>query len=211
MHFSLDEVEQSWRPLFSEHYATINVILNSLGDNFTPARSEIFRAFRAPLDEVKVLVLGQDPYPGVGVADGLAFSTYSSNSTPASLRNIFKEYSSDLELPTPLSPDLTRWSERGVLLLNRTLTTTVGERNVHSSMGWNFVTEAVARELAKRDVVAILWGASARSFAPLFKNVIESVHPSPLSARNGFFGSKPFSRANSLLLGLGRESINWQL
>jgi uracil-DNA glycosylase len=211
MSFSLDEVEQSWRPLFKEHSALINEILNSIGSDITPARSEIFRAFQEPIDEVKVLILGQDPYPGEGVADGLAFSTHPQNPIPASLRNIFKEYSTDLNLRVPLSPDLTSWSKRGVLLLNRTLTTTVGERDIHSRKGWSLLTEAVAKVLAERDVVAILWGNSARTFAPLFKNVIESVHPSPLSARNGFFGSKPFTRANALLLGQGRAPIDWQL
>jgi len=211
MSFSLDEVEQSWRPLFKEHSALISEILNSIGGDITPARSEVFRAFQEPIGEVKVLILGQDPYPGEGVADGLAFSSYSDNPIPASLRNIFKEYSTDLNLPIPHSPDLTSWSKRGVLLLNRTLTTTVGERDIHARKGWSSLTESVAKELAGRDVVAILWGNSARTFAPHFKEVIESVHPSPLSARNGFFGSRPFTRANSLLLGQGREPIDWQL
>ena len=211
MSFSLDEVEQSWRPLFSMHSQALSEILDSIGNEFTPARSVVFRAFQTPIDEVKVLILGQDPYPGDGVADGLAFSARPGNSTPASLRNIFKEYSTDLNLPIPLSPDLTPWSHRGVLLLNRTLTTAIGERNVHASKGWSSLTEVIAKELAKRDVVAILWGNSARTFAPHFKMVIESVHPSPLSARNGFFGSRPFTRANALLLGQGREPIDWQL
>lgn len=211
MHFTLDEVEQSWRPLFSEHIAAINEILLAVGEEIAPARSEVFRAFRTPIEDVKVLILGQDPYPGSGVADGLAFSSYPHNSVPASLRNIFKEYSEDLALPTPSSPDLTLWSARGVMLLNRTLTTAVGERNIHASKGWSSLTEAVAHVLAKRDVVAILWGNSARGFAPLFHNVIESVHPSPLSARNGFFGSKPFTRANSLLINQGRDPVNWEL
>jgi uracil-DNA glycosylase len=211
MHFSLDEVDQSWRPLFAEHASAISEILDAVGEEITPPRSEVFRAFRTPLHEVKVLILGQDPYPGLGVADGLAFSSYPQNSVPASLRNILKEYSDDLKLPTPTNPDLTLWSTRGVLLLNRTLTTVVGERNIHATKGWSSLTEMIAHELAKRDVVAILWGNSARVFTPLFKNVIESVHPSPLSARNGFFGSKPFTRANSLLDRQGKEAVNWQL
>jgi uracil-DNA glycosylase len=211
MFFSLDEVDQSWHPLFSERSTSINEILESVGPEITPSRSEIFRVFRTPIDEVKVLILGQDPYPGSGVADGLAFSSYPGNSIPASLRNIFKEYSADLNLPIPVSPDLSLWSERGVLLLNRTLTTTVGKRNIHASKGWSALTEVVARELAKREVVAILWGNCAREFAPLFSNVIESVHPSPLSARNGFFGSRPFTRANSLLIRQGKIPVNWQL
>jgi uracil-DNA glycosylase len=157
-----------------------------------------------------VLILGQDPYPGEGVADGLAFSS-AREKVPASLRNIFIEYSSDLGLPAPMSPDLSKWSERGVLLLNRTLTTTVGERNAHVSIGWRNFTYSVAEFLAQRDVIAILWGNGARELADLFDKKIESVHPSPLSARRGFFGSEPFSRANELLESAGREPIDWQI
>ncbi|CAN2201366.1 Ung Uracil DNA glycosylase [Candidatus Nanopelagicaceae bacterium] len=211
MQFSLDEVDASWRTLFSYHSKTIDQIFETIGGEIAPPRSDVFRAFRRPMEEVKILILGQDPYPGVGVADGLAFSSYSGNSIPASLRNIFKEYSSDLGLPTPVSPDLTAWSERGVLLLNRTLTTTVGERNVHAKQGWSSLTEAVAKSVAERNVIAILWGNSARSFAPLFTQVIESVHPSPLSARNGFFGSRPFTRANALLSQQGKDPVDWSL
>lgn len=211
MNFSLDEVDASWRPLFAPFSGSINNLLGSISEEFAPARGEIFRAFRLPLEEVKVLILGQDPYPGAGVADGLAFSSHQGNPIPASLRNIFNEYSEDLQLPIPTSPDLTRWSERGVLLLNRTLTTTVGERNAHLSKGWSTITKAVAEELAQRTVVAILWGNNARELAPIFSTVIESAHPSPLSARRGFFGSKPFTRANELLKVTGREPIDWQL
>lgn len=211
MKFSLAEVDSSWSPLFAEYSKVIDQIFETLDSEIAPRRSEVFRAFRRPIEDVKVLILGQDPYPGVGVADGLAFSSYSGNPIPASLRNIFKEYSEDLGLPSPHNPDLTPWSEKGVLLLNRTLTTSVGERNVHARQGWSSLTEAVARALGERDVVAILWGNSARSFAPLFTNVIETVHPSPLSASKGFFGSRPFSRANELLRKQGREPIDWSL
>jgi uracil-DNA glycosylase len=211
MQFSLDEVHNSWHPVFSQHLDRINEILSSLGSDVTPQRSDIFRAFRLPLDDVKVLILGQDPYPGEGVADGLAFSAREGNPIPASLRNIFKEYVEDLNLPVPTSPDLSAWSERGVLLLNRTLTTSVGERNVHLSKGWIDFTHTIAEVLATRGVVAILWGNYARSLSSLFSNVIESPHPSPLSARRGFFGSKPFSRANQLLIAEGKNPINWQL
>lgn len=211
MNFSLDEVDASWRPLFSPYEGSINNLLESISEEFAPTRGEIFRAFKLPLNEVKVLILGQDPYPGAGVADGLAFSSHQGNPIPASLRNIFQEYAEDLRLPIPSSPDLTKWSERGVLLLNRTLTTTVGERNAHLSKGWSVITQAVAEELAQRAVVAILWGNNARELAPLFPMVIESAHPSPLSARRGFFGSKPFSRANELLRKIGQEPIDWRL
>lgn len=211
MLFSLGEVDRSWWPFFQERLATVNSILASLEEPFTPSRENIFRAFRQPLDEIRVLILGQDPYPAQGVADGLAFSSQGQGAIPASLRNIFKEYSTDLLLPTPTSPDLSPWSQRGVILLNRTLTTATGSSNAHLAKGWRAFTYDVAALLAERDVIAILWGSNARELAPLFTEVIESVHPSPLSARNGFFGSKPFTRANALLVDSGRDPIDWQL
>lgn len=211
MTFSLEEVDPSWRPFFSDHINSINEILSSLNyEEISPARENIFRAFTSPLDDVRVLILGQDPYPGIGVADGLAFSSPQSR-IPASLRNIYKEYSEDLALPVPKSADLTTWAQRGVLLLNRTLTTSVGERNAHLARGWSAVTLSIAQMLADRDTVAILWGNNARELAPLFNYRIESVHPSPLSARRGFFGSRPFSSANKLLIESGQEPIDWQL
>jgi uracil-DNA glycosylase len=211
MTFSLEEIDSTWRPFFADHIDSIDEILASLElVETTPARENIFRAFTFPLENVRVLILGQDPYPGIGVADGLAFSS-SLAPIPASLRNIFKEYSEDLDLPTPKSPDLTIWAQRGVLLLNRTLTTSVGERNAHLAKGWSALTLSVAQLLADRGVVAILWGNSARELAPLFKYRIESAHPSPLSARRGFFGSKPFTSANRLLLETGRKPIDWKL
>ena len=211
MNFSLDEVHPSWRPFFSQHAQSIDEILTSLdSEAISPSRSDIFRAFSFPLSNVRVLLLGQDPYPGDGVADGLAFSS-SAAPIPASLRNIYKEYSEDLQLPIPKSADLSAWAMNGVLLLNRTLTTSVGERNAHLSKGWSSLTYAVAQYLAARDVVAILWGKSAGELAPLFKYRIESAHPSPLSARRGFFGSKPFSSANELLSQLGKTPIDWKL
>lgn len=211
MLFSLDEVDRSWWPFFQERLEAINSILGSLSEPFTPSREYVFRAFRQPLDEIRVLILGQDPYPGAGVADGLAFSTKAGEAIPASLRNIFKEYSADLLLPIPTSPDLSPWSQRGVILLNRTLTTATGSSNAHLAKGWSEFTYDVASLLAEREVVAILWGNNARQLAPLFKDAIESVHPSPLSARNGFFGSKPFTRANALLTKRGKDPINWEL
>jgi uracil-DNA glycosylase len=127
------------------------------------------------------------------------------------LRNIFKEYAEDLGLPAPKSGDLTTWHHNGVLLLNRTLTTVTGERNAHYGAGWSTFTRDVAKVLGQLDTVAILWGANARELAPYFKWKIESVHPSPLSARNGFFGSRPFSSANAMLEELGRHPIDWAL
>jgi uracil-DNA glycosylase len=211
MSFSLEEVDPTWRPFFADHIDSIDEILASLEDvEISPAREDIFRAFTFPLDKIRVLILGQDPYPGTGVADGLAFSSPQAP-IPASLRNIYKEYSEDLALPIPKSADLTLWAQRGVLLLNRTLTTSVGERNAHLAKGWSAITLSIAQLLADRGVVAILWGNNARELAPLFKYRVESAHPSPLSARRGFFGSKPFSTANELLMESGQVPINWEL
>lgn len=211
MFFSLEEVDPSWQPFFTLHIQSINEILSSLDDeDISPARENIFRAFTFPLDKVRVLILGQDPYPGHGVADGLAFSS-PSLPIPASLRNIYKEYSEDLALPIPQSADLSIWAQRGVLLLNRTLTTSVGERNAHLARGWSALTLSIAQFLADREVVAVLWGNNARELAPLFKYRVESAHPSPLSARRGFFGSRPFSSSNRLLMESGQEPIDWQL
>jgi uracil-DNA glycosylase len=157
------------------------------------------------------VIFGQDPYPGELVADGLAFSTPIINKVPASLRNIFKEYQSDLSLPAPTTSDLTPWSRSGVLLLNRSLTTISGARNAHQASQWKVLTESIAQMLGERDVVAILWGNFARELSPLFALKIESAHPSPLSAHRGFFGSRPFTRANALLEGSGRSAIEWKL
>lgn len=207
-----DEFHKSWHDIFQPHLPEIEKILNSIENvEVAPRRENIFRAFRSPLEDVKVVIVGQDPYPGEGVADGLAFSTRAGGAIPASLRNILKEYSDDLSLPIPLEGDLTPWSREGVLLLNRTLTTEVGQRNIHKKSGWAPITEDIARTLGARGVVGILWGASAQELAPHFKSRISSVHPSPLSAYRGFFGSRPFSRANDLLLAAGRKPVNWQL
>jgi uracil-DNA glycosylase len=212
MKFSLTEVDSSWHDFFEIHIDQLNEILENLvGTDFTPERENIFRVFRTPLQEVRVVMFGQDPYPGKEVADGLAFSCRAGTPIPASLRNIFKEYVSDLSLASPTSADLSSWSAQGVLLLNRSLTTVVGERNAHLGLRWQEFTLAVAKYLAQRQVVAILWGAYARELAPYFPHVIESPHPSPLSAHRGFFGSRPFSQANDLLLKIGREPIDWKL
>jgi uracil-DNA glycosylase len=210
MNFSLSEVDSSWHEIFSPHIPSISDLLASLPVDHAPARADIFRAFTLPLRDVKVVIFGQDPYPAQGVADGLAFSTRGPK-IPASLRNIFKEYSDDLGLTAPKNGDLTAWHLNGVLLLNRTLTTVTGERNTHYGAGWSAFTSDVAKALGQLDAVAILWGANARELAPYFKWKIESVHPSPLSARNGFFGSKPFSRTNELLKELGRPPIDWAI
>jgi uracil-DNA glycosylase len=205
-------IDASWEPLFDTHQDLLRTILSEVvSENIAPAPARIFRAFEEPVSSYRVVIFGQDPYPGIEVADGLAFSSLPHSPIPASLRNIYKEYESDLGFSAPTSPDLTRWSKSGVMLLNRTLTTTVSERNAHVSTGWRIFTYEVAKFLGERDLIAILWGNFAKELSPLFGSSIESVHPSPLSARKGFFGSRPFSRANQILTAKGLQPIDWKL
>jgi uracil-DNA glycosylase len=210
--FSLSEIDSSWHQIFTPHLGEINEVLTSLeGREITPSRSRIFRCFQLPLPQVKVLVLGQDPYPANGVADGLAFSSALPNVLPASLRNIFTEYCDDLDFPKPSTSSLQSWADAGVLLLNTSLTTEIGERDKHKLLGWENLIAAILAELSSRDVVAILWGNSAKTLGSTFMHKIESAHPSPLSAYRGFFGSRPFSQSNELLASLGRDTVNWRL
>ena len=169
------------------------------------------RAFELPLEEVRVLIVGQDPYPTVGHAHGLAFSVDSSvTPLPASLRNIFKELHSDLGIDRSQG-DLSDWSDQGIMLINRILTTDVGQSLAHENIGWQVVTNRVAMTLGQRDVIAVLWGNSAQELRKFFpsENVIASVHPSPLSAYRGFFDSKPFSQVNEKLIAKGYPLISW--
>ena len=189
---------------------------NAAGRRYLPAGANVLRAFTQPFDEVKVLIVGQDPYPTPGHAVGLSFSVAPDvRPIPRSLQNIYTEYCSDLDLPMPSTGDLTPWAQQGVLLLNRVLTVMPGEPASHRGKGWEIVTECAIRALAARDepLVAILWGNDARKLAEWLPDVptIESVHPSPLSASRGFFGSRPFSRANEELLDLGGDPVNWRL
>ena len=187
------------------------------GRRYLPAGENVLRAFKQPFADVRVLIVGQDPYPTPGHAVGLAFSVSPHvRRLPASLVNIFREYSDDLGFPTPTTGDLTPWSERGVLLLNRVLTVAPGQPGSHRGKGWEEVTEQAIRALAARQtepLVAILWGRDARTLVPLLDGVpsIESAHPSPYSAANGFFGSRPFSRANHLLEQEGAKPVDWKL
>jgi uracil-DNA glycosylase len=186
------------------------------GRRYLPAGENVLRAFRQPFDEVRVLIVGQDPYPTPGHPVGLSFSVAPGvRRLPPSLINIFREYSEDLGYPRPATGDLTPWSERGVLLLNRALTVQPGKPASHRGKGWEEVTERAIRALAARDVplVAILWGRDARNLAPMLDGVplIESAHPSPMSADGGFFGSRPFSRANGLLEKQEAPPIDWKL
>src|SRR5580704_17166713 len=196
------------------------------GRSYLPAGENILRAFRQPLADVRVLIVGQDPYPTPGNPVGLSFSVAPDvRRLPPSLVNIFTEYSADLGYPAPANGDLTPWSERGVLLLNRVLTVQPGKPGSHRGEGWEEVTEQAIRALAARKtgqkttpLVAILWGRDARTLVPLLApagdtsiGIIESAHPSPYSAQSGFFGSHPFSRANRLLEQQGAEPVDWKL
>ncbi|WP_255790646.1 uracil-DNA glycosylase [Mycobacteroides abscessus] len=190
---------------------------NSSGRGYLPSGANVLRAFTYPLADVRVLIVGQDPYPTPGHAMGLSFSVAADvRPVPRSLGNIFDEYQSDLGLPKPANGDLTPWSEQGVMLLNRVLTVRPGSPASHRGKGWEIVTECAIRALVARDapLVAILWGRDAATLKPMLGPsvpTIESVHPSPLSASRGFFGSKPFSRANELLVGLGAQPVDWRL
>ncbi len=185
------------------------------GRTYLPAGENVLRAFKQPFEDVRVLIVGQDPYPTPGNAVGLSFSVAPDVRLPASLRNIYKEMVDDLGVPMPSSGDLTPWTQQGVLLLNRVLSVEPGKAGSHRGKGWEAVTEQAIRALAERDkpLVAILWGRDARNLRPLMPGVpcVESAHPSPLSAKNGFFGSKPFSRANEMLKEQNSELVNWEL
>ncbi|BBY54486.1 uracil-DNA glycosylase [Mycobacterium koreense] len=191
---------------------------NAAGRGYLPAGENVLRAFTTPFDSVRVLIVGQDPYPTPGHAVGLSFSVAPQvRPLPRSLANIFTEYSADLGLPPPSCGDLTPWTSQGVLLLNRVLTVAPGTPASHRGKGWEAVTDCAIRALADRErpLVAILWGRDAATVKPVLAGghcvAIESPHPSPLSASRGFFGSRPFSRANEALARLGAEPVDWRL
>ena len=179
--------------------------------DIAPSYDYIFRALSQPLDATRVVFFGQDPYPTFGHAHGLAFSVENTvTSLPASLRNIFKELHSDLGV-TRSQGDLSDWCDQGIMLINRILTTDVGKSLAHEKLGWQEITTAVAQILGKNDVIAVLWGNSALELKSFFPDgdIVSSVHPSPLSAYRGFFGSKPFSQVNAKLLLKGHKTISW--
>ncbi|MFE2284239.1 uracil-DNA glycosylase [Streptomyces sp. NPDC059443] len=186
------------------------------GRTYLPAGPNVLRAFQQPFDDVRVLIVGQDPYPTPGMAIGLSFAVAPEvRRLPGSLENIFREMNSDLGTPRPSNGDLTPWTRQGVLLLNRALTTAPGQPAAHRGKGWEQVTEQAIRALAARGtpLVSILWGRDARNLRPLLGDLpaIESAHPSPMSADRGFFGSRPFSRANDLLARQGTQPVDWRL
>ena len=189
---------------------------NAAGRGYLPAGTNVLRAFQQPFGDVRVLIVGQDPYPTPGHAVGLSFSVAPHvRPVPRSLANIFTEYSADLGYPTPSTGDLTPWARQGVLLLNRVLTVSPGQSASHRGKGWEATTEQAIRALVDRrePLVAILWGRDASTLKPMLDGVptIESAHPSPLSASRGFFGSRPFFRANALLEQRGADRVEWRL
>lgn len=202
-----DDIEAIGRRLRAETAA---------GRTYLPADDVILRAFERPLSQVRVLLVGQDPYPTPRHPIGLSFAVDAHvRPLPRSLANIYRELESDLGIPPAAHGDLTAWSDQGVMLLNRVLTVAPGAPASHRGWGWEEVTAHAIRALAARPgpLVAILWGKDAERARPLLGEtpIISSAHPSPLSARRGFFGSRPFSRANDILAGLGAEPIDWHL
>ncbi|MGN6250424.1 MAG: uracil-DNA glycosylase [Marmoricola sp.] len=186
------------------------------GRSYLPPGEQVLRAFQRPLADVRVLIVGQDPYPTPGHAVGLSFSVAPEvRPLPKSLVNIYRELVDDLGVPVPRDGDLTPWADRGVMLLNRCLTVRPGDANSHRGRGWEAVTEQAIRALVARGgpLVAILWGTAAQSLGPMLGAVpvVASPHPSPLSAYRGFFGSRPFSRVNALLEQQGGSPVDWSL
>lgn len=215
-------VHPSWVPALEPQADTLAGLGEFLrgevaaGRGYLPEGRHVLRAFEQPLDQVRVLIVGQDPYPTRGHAIGLSFAVAADvRPLPKSLVNIFGELVDDLGVPRPSNGDLTPWARRGVLLLNRVLTVTPGQPASHRGRGWEAITEAAIDALAGRGgpLVAILWGRDARGLAGCLPGIpiIESAHPSPLSARSGFFGSHPFSRTNHHLARLGAAPIDWSL
>jgi uracil-DNA glycosylase len=207
-----DQLHSDWKLVLSKHKVLIDQIEERLLNiDCAPEFESVFRTLSRSIESSRVVIFGQDPYPSKGHANGLAFSVNKSVSPlPPSLRNIFAELASDVGVER-LDGDLTDWFSQGVLLVNRVLSTEVGTSLAHSDFGWQEVTESIAQELGKREVVAILWGKNAGELSSFFpaERRIESVHPSPLSAYRGFFGSKPFSRCNQILLSDNQSVINW--
>ena len=204
----------------SENYKKIREFLKAEYSTHTiyPSMYDIFNAFKmTPYKSIKAVILGQDPYHEPNQAHGLCFSVKDGCVPPPSLINIFKEMKSDLGLEPPKNGNLTKWAERGVLLLNTTLTVKRGAANSHSRCGWTAFTDEVIKKISAREkpVVFILWGGNARAKKPLIDTerhfIVESAHPSPLSCYNGFFGSKPFSKTNRFLESVGEEPIDWNL
>lgn len=209
-------------PGWAEALVPVSQQITAMGDflraagPYLPAGANVLRAFTRPFADVRVLIVGQDPYPTPGHAIGLSFAVeHSVRPVPRSLQNIYKELQSDLAIEPPVHGDLSSWADQGVMLLNRVLTVAPGAAGSHRGKGWEAITATAIHALAERGgpLVAILWGKDAIALEPLLGTVptVKSVHPSPLSASRGFFGSKPFSRANALLVKQGGVPIDWSL
>ncbi len=218
-------IGNSWDKILSEEYQKeyFKKLLDFVKNEYKtktiyPKQNEVFNAFRyTDFNDVKVVILGQDPYHGPNQAEGLSFSVSNSVLKPPSLQNIFKELESDLGIPFPKSNSLKPWARQGILLLNAVLTVEEHKPTSHKDKGWEMFTDNVIKKINEKEepVVFILWGAYARNKKSLITNpkhlIIESAHPSPFSARNGFFGSKPFSKTNSFLKKNGIKEIDWSV
>lgn len=202
-------IHESWRDIVTPFSTVVSDLLQACESDTLPTRNDVFRALSVPRDAVRVVIVGQDPYPTPGHAHGLAFSVqHHVRPLPRSLENIFRELRDDLG-GAPIDGDLTPWTEQGVLLLNRVLTVRSGQPGSHRGRGWEAFTEGILR--ATDPAVAVLWGNDAQTASNFFPTaeIIATPHPSPLSAHRGFFGSKPFSRVNAALLAKGEREITW--
>ena len=211
----LAQIDNSWQPLFAEYqFELVKIAEVIASQRIAPARENVLRVFTYPISHYRSVIVGQDPYPTPGYANGLAFSVNPEiTNLPASLKNIFSEYVSDTGFTYPKSGDLSDWAGNGVALLNSSLTLNLDNRTEHLKIGWQRITQAALDVLAARGCVAILWGSRAQKMGSSFSDnqKIQSVHPSPLSAYRGFFGSKPFTRCNQLLIASGQDPIDWRL
>jgi uracil-DNA glycosylase len=211
-------VPDHWKELLQDYNSQIDELGTKLqkkadqGERILPDKKHLFRALELKPEQVKVVIVGQDPYPNISDAIGLSFAVPARKTgLPGSLLNIQKEIMTDIGSTTTADGDLTKWASQGVMLLNRVLTVTAGESGSHSKLGWQEITEKIVAHCANLGAVGLLWGSSARELAHLFSEdcLVEGVHPSPLSAHRGFLGSKPFSRVNQLLENKGKTAIIW--
>ena len=216
-------IHESWLPVLEPVQTQLNALAAIVKTEIAseevvlPAESNVLRAFQIPFDAVRVVIVGQDPYPTPGHAVGLSFSVSpETRPLPRSLANIFRELNSDLGITVPASGDLTPWANEGVMLLNTVLTVRGGAAGSHRGQGWEVVTQRALQALDARPskpLVAVLWGKDAQRVREFLPNsvIIESAHPSPLSASRGFFGSRPFSKVNAALEAVGHHPISWAL
>lgn len=223
----MEQLTNSWKDLLAgeaelPYYKSLGKFLveQYMEGTVYPKKENIFNALQlTDYEDVKVVILGQDPYHGPNQAHGLSFSVEKGQKLPPSLKNMMKELQQDIGCEIPVHGDLTSWTKQGVLLLNTVLTVQAGKANSHKGQGWEQFTDAVIENLAKRDqpIVFLLWGKPAQSKRILIERIsrkhiiLQSPHPSPLSAHRGFFGSKPYSKANEALLSLGQQPIDWCL